>query len=251
MRREYRALHLGRDAARTLRPSAGLCAGHIGQVDQDEMEARPAAHCRVRAAAGGAAERICEHVRMELDEAKAIAELALDEHVRPGVAEEVVLTTLFEYPDHWVASYDTKAYSETRSVSHALAGNGPIIIDSHTRAAQIGESSRPVEVQVPGDGIGRWTVRDDLHTCPVCGFGGLYEPALKVSSTRRGGWEPARALVVVGFGRVEADRSGWWVGRYWSGCSGGGAVVVDESTTGGALLDRLAWLDHGDGGVVG
>ena len=87
---------------------------------------------------------------INIDEAQTIAESILDERVRPWVHEPVAIavesTRVAE--DNIVFFYDTVAYLETGSVSHALAGNGPIIVDRVTATARIASSSRPWDEQL-------------------------------------------------------------------------------------------------------
>ncbi len=80
--------------------------------------------------------------------ARTIAEKVLDEQVRPTVGEDIVVTTVREYPACWVVGYNTRAYVETGAISHALAGGGPIIINRGTGRARLGTSALPVEDQL-------------------------------------------------------------------------------------------------------
>ena len=77
--------------------------------------------------------------------------------IRNAEAEDVVLQVIWEYPEAWVASYNTRVFVETGSARHALAGNGPIIIDKTTGAARIGTSTISIDDQVAGEGVMRWT----------------------------------------------------------------------------------------------
>jgi hypothetical protein len=81
------------------------------------------------------------------EHAAAIAEDFLDREIRPKVDQEIVLTEVREFPTCWVAGYNTRAYLETGSVSHALAG-GPIIINRRTGNARIGTSAVRAEDQL-------------------------------------------------------------------------------------------------------
>lgn len=80
--------------------------------------------------------------------AVAIAEDLLDREVRPALDEEIALTAVREFPTCWVAGYNTRAYLETGSVVHALAGGGPIIINRRTGRARLGTSALPAEDQL-------------------------------------------------------------------------------------------------------
>lgn len=77
-----------------------------------------------------------------------IAAEFLETEVRPGVGQEVVLTEVREFPTCWVAGYNTKAYVETGSVIHALAGGGPIIVNRRSGEVRMGTSALPAEDQL-------------------------------------------------------------------------------------------------------
>ena len=88
----------------------------------------------------------------DIEAARAAAERYLDERVRPGIDEPVVIATgktivtAFEI----VFFYNTAAYLESGSVVHALAGNGPIIVERVDGRVRVADSSRPWEEQVRG-----------------------------------------------------------------------------------------------------
>lgn len=48
----------------------------------------------------------------------------------------------------WVFFYNSRAYLETGSFSHALAGNGPIVVERSTGAVHQLTTARPVEEQL-------------------------------------------------------------------------------------------------------
>ena len=79
-----------------------------------------------------------------------IARRHLDLHVEPNVGQPVAVSSLREFALCWVAGYNTRAFLETRSIRHALAGGGPLIIDKRTGTVTIGTSALPVEDQVEG-----------------------------------------------------------------------------------------------------
>lgn len=85
------------------------------------------------------------------EQAIAIAEDVLDREVRPNLDEEIALTEVREFPTCWVAGYNTRAYVETGTIVHALAGGGPIIINRRTGQARIGTSALPAEDQLTGE----------------------------------------------------------------------------------------------------
>ena len=84
------------------------------------------------------------------DDAKTRAEELLDAEVRPWVDEEVVIngSATVRAELHWVFFYNTRAYFETRSMVHALAGNGPVIVSAHDGRARFASSATPWEDQV-------------------------------------------------------------------------------------------------------
>lgn len=87
---------------------------------------------------------------MDFGEALAIATEILDTRVRPAVDEPVAIAAdlTIETDSAFVFFYNTVVFLETRSLVHALAGNGPILVERDTGAVRILESSRPWEEQV-------------------------------------------------------------------------------------------------------
>lgn len=61
---------------------------------------------------------------------------------------ELVITGEYEYKTAWAFSYDSKLYVETGSLSHALAGNGPVIIPKNGRSHWIASTAIPLEEQL-------------------------------------------------------------------------------------------------------
>lgn len=86
------------------------------------------------------------HVTKE--QAVAIAEEVLEKELRPNIGEEMALTEVREFPTCWVAGYNTRAFLQTGSMVHALAGGGPIIINRRTGCARVGTSALPAEDQL-------------------------------------------------------------------------------------------------------
>ena len=82
------------------------------------------------------------------DDAQTIAQRFLEEEVQKRLPEEVVLSGVEEYPTCWVFGYNTRTYVETKALSHALAGNGPIIVNRQSGRVRQGTSARPVEEQL-------------------------------------------------------------------------------------------------------
>jgi hypothetical protein len=48
----------------------------------------------------------------------------------------------------WVVPYNSRAYIETGSFSHTLAGNGPFVVDKETGVVHELISARPIDVQL-------------------------------------------------------------------------------------------------------
>jgi hypothetical protein len=109
-----------------------------------------------------------DYVRVDLNDVRGIAERALDEESRRGIVENVVVIAIYEYPDEWVAFYNTRMYWETRSASHALAGNAPVLIDKTTGQVRFGTSALPIEEQLTGTGRLRWELLRSIETRPPC-----------------------------------------------------------------------------------
>ena len=82
------------------------------------------------------------------DLARAIAEEMLDQTVRTEIADIVINKTL-ETDSCWVFFYNTRAYIETRSMSHALAGNAPVFVLKDDPSAWFGRTDIPLEDQLP------------------------------------------------------------------------------------------------------
>jgi hypothetical protein len=84
------------------------------------------------------------------DDAISRAEEILNALVRPWVDEEIVVDSAatVRTKGHWVIFYNTKAFLETKSVVHALAGNGPVIVSADDGTARLASSAIPWEDQV-------------------------------------------------------------------------------------------------------
>lgn len=82
------------------------------------------------------------------DQAVLIAQEMLEKELQPNIGEDITLTEVREFPTCWVAGYNTRAFLETGSTVHALAGGGPIIINRQTGSARVGTSALPAEEQL-------------------------------------------------------------------------------------------------------
>lgn len=84
------------------------------------------------------------------EDARKLAEDLLDAEVRPDLDEEIVIPAEYiqESERFWILFYNTRIYVETGSLSHALAGNGPILVEKATGTARLGRSDIPWEQQV-------------------------------------------------------------------------------------------------------
>lgn len=83
-------------------------------------------------------------------EPRARAEALLDETVRRSLVEEVVVDdrATVRTESHWVFFYNTKAYLETRSFVHALAGNGPVVVSAVDGTTRFASSAVPWQEQL-------------------------------------------------------------------------------------------------------
>ena len=83
-------------------------------------------------------------------DAIAIVEKYLDADVRPWIAEEVILLTseIVHEATFWVFFYNTRAFIETKSLSHALVGNGPIVVSAHDGSLRELGTATPWEEQI-------------------------------------------------------------------------------------------------------
>jgi len=84
------------------------------------------------------------------EEATARAEALLDSEVRPWMEDEVVIdsSATVKAGNSWVFFYNTRAYLETKSMAHALAGNGPVIVSTQDGRAKLASSATPWEEQI-------------------------------------------------------------------------------------------------------
>lgn len=84
------------------------------------------------------------------EEAVAIAQGVLDQEIWPGVGEDVAINmaATVETPDRWVFFYNTRAFLETGLIRHALAGNGPIIVERQDGRVRRAHAASPWEEQV-------------------------------------------------------------------------------------------------------
>lgn len=80
--------------------------------------------------------------------ARRIAEIFLDEQVKPLVGEDLVVTLVREFPTCWIVGYNTQVFVETGAMSHALAGGGPIIVNRAFGTVRMGTSALPAEQQI-------------------------------------------------------------------------------------------------------
>ena len=87
-------------------------------------------------------------MKVTSDLARAIAEEMLDQTVRTEIADIVINKTL-ETDSCWVFFYNTRAYIETGSMSHALAGNAPVFVLKDDPSAWFGRTDIPLEDQLP------------------------------------------------------------------------------------------------------
>jgi hypothetical protein len=85
---------------------------------------------------------------IDKDRARTIAEEFVRTRVQPRIRFEVVLVEGIEYRHCWVFGYNSRRFAETGDFRHALAGNGPLIVNKRTGLVREGVSATPVEEQL-------------------------------------------------------------------------------------------------------
>jgi hypothetical protein len=85
------------------------------------------------------------------DAARAIATQHLADVITPRVGEALVVTAVHEYPTCWVVTYNTEKYADRGEIRHALAGNGPMIVNRSSGSIRMGVASQPFESQLDPD----------------------------------------------------------------------------------------------------
>ena len=84
-----------------------------------------------------------------IEAAREIAQRHLVEEVQPASEPKLVLMPgVHEYPTCWMFAYNTGTFVTTGEIRHALAGNGPIIVNRRTGAVRSGVSDLPLDDQV-------------------------------------------------------------------------------------------------------
>lgn len=66
--------------------------------------------------------------RVTEDDARRVATSLLSERYMDFKAGDWVLTSVEEYDTAWAFNYNSRLYVETGEVSHALAGNGALVV---------------------------------------------------------------------------------------------------------------------------
>jgi len=61
---------------------------------------------------------------------------------------EPVIVEVREFPVGWVFFYDSKVHQETNSVSDALAGNAPILVDRSDGTLHMTGTAQPIQKYV-------------------------------------------------------------------------------------------------------
>ncbi|MFL6106294.1 MAG: YrhB domain-containing protein [Marmoricola sp.] len=110
------------------RLSGGVDA-HISAVDPD-VRTRRSGTGRRRSKTEGCATAPDYGVAMNVADAIRVASAYFAERFDEVRTGEWVLTEPREHPSAWTVGYQTRAFLETGSVSHSLAGNGPLVIPS-------------------------------------------------------------------------------------------------------------------------
>jgi len=61
---------------------------------------------------------------------------------------EMVIIETEERKENWIVYWTSKLYLETKEVSHALAGNGPILVSKHTGKFEAVGTAPPLNVRI-------------------------------------------------------------------------------------------------------
>lgn len=83
---------------------------------------------------------------LTMNEAKKIAEAALDAALGPGEAVILDEDTLGK-PYGWVFIYNSRKYFETRHILDGFGGNGPLIVQHNGRVERLGGLQTLEEVE--------------------------------------------------------------------------------------------------------
>ena len=85
------------------------------------------------------------------NQARTAAERYIQRKVQPQLSEQIIVAAVDEHEYCWVATYNTRRFVETGDFRHALAGNGPLIINKATGALREGVSAVPIESQLDAE----------------------------------------------------------------------------------------------------
>jgi hypothetical protein len=92
----------------------------------------------------------------DFHEARAKASKYVDEMAaKVGMELAIDDDASHEEPWCWVFGFNSRAFLETGSISHALTGNGPIVVEKDGGAVHILVSAFPIEDQLEGLRRGR------------------------------------------------------------------------------------------------
>jgi hypothetical protein len=85
----------------------------------------------------------------DFQEARAKASKLVDEWAaKAGMELAIDDESSYEEPWCWVFAFNSRAFLETGSISHALTGNGPIVVEKEGGAVHILVSAFPIEDQL-------------------------------------------------------------------------------------------------------
>lgn len=79
-------------------------------------------------------------------DAETAKSIALEQVIEPMASSrdmDLVVTEVRRISRTWVVSYQTRVYWETREISHALAGNGPVLVSEDGRVGRGGTGEPP------------------------------------------------------------------------------------------------------------
>jgi hypothetical protein len=85
------------------------------------------------------------------NEARDIAAEFLASRIQPGIPQELVVTDISPFDHCWVITFNSRRFVDTNEIRHALAGNGPLIVNRRTGTVRQGVASLPVETQLDED----------------------------------------------------------------------------------------------------
>lgn len=81
-------------------------------------------------------------------EAESLAQEQLRKMEKPDLPFAINDSKTLERPFGWVFFYNSKKFIETRDIRYQLAGNGPIVVNKHSRAVTVLGTNKPVQALI-------------------------------------------------------------------------------------------------------